>query len=107
MSSNRNIPSSFRCLPWIDDYGIKKLLCAIIQVAVDDYRVARKRGFIIGDKVYIDTRIGKLRTMDQVSELNSLIEFFYRGGLQALIDAGNLKDGRGMILDATSITNAM
>jgi len=76
-------------------------------MAVEDYRVARKRGFIINDKIYLDTRMGKLRTMDQISELHSLVEFFFNGGLQAVIDAGSLQDDAGHYLDAISIREAL
>ena len=82
-------------------------MCAIIQTAVEDYRMARRRGLVINDKLILHGRVGKIRTLDQISELRSLIDFFFHGGLQALIDAASLQDEQGRYLDASSITNAL
>lgn len=82
-------------------------MCAVIQTAVEDYRIARRRGLIVHDKLILQGRIGKIRTMDQISELRSLIDFFFKGGLQAIIDAASLQDEQGQYLDAVSITKAL
>jgi hypothetical protein len=82
-------------------------MCAVIQTAVEDYRIARRRGLVVNDKLILQGRIGKIRTMDQISELRSLIDFFFKGGLQAIIDAASLQDEQGQYLDAASITKAL
>ena len=82
-------------------------MCAVIQTAVEDYRMARSRGLIINDKLMLQGRVGKIRTLDQISELRSLIDFFFHGGLQALIDAASLQDDQGRHLDALAIANAL
>tara|TARA_R110000751_G_scaffold243784_1_gene343924 strand:+ start:278 stop:529 length:252 start_codon:yes stop_codon:yes gene_type:complete len=82
------------------------LLCAVILTAVEDYRIAKRRGFITKGKIMMQGRI-KIRTMDQISELRSLTSFFFEGGLESLIDAASLQDDEGNQLDASAITNAL
>ena len=82
------------------------LLCAIIQTAVEDYRLARKKGLIVRTSLNLNKKV-KLRTLDQISELNSLLSFFYDGGLEAIIDIGSLQDDQGRYLDPEEIISAL
>ncbi len=103
LSFDKNIPNSFHCLPWLDDYGIRNLLCAVIQTAVEDYRYAKRGGLVCGRNI-ITSRTTKGMTQ---SEMASLIDFFYQGGLEAVIEAACLQDDDGHALDAPSIVKAL
>ena len=82
------------------------LLCAIIQTAVEDYRLARKKGLIVRTSLNLNEKV-KIRTLDQICELNSLLSFFYDGGLETIIDIGSLQDDQGRYLDSAEIISAL
>jgi len=73
---------------------------------VEDYRLARKKGLIVRTSLNLNKKV-KLRTLDQISELNSLLSFFYDGGLEAIIDIGSLQDDQGRHLDPEEIISAL
>jgi hypothetical protein len=73
---------------------------------VEDYRLARKKGLIVRTSLNINKKV-KIRTLDQISELNSLLSFFYDGGLEAIIDIGSLQDDQGRYLDSEEIISAL
>lgn len=73
---------------------------------MEDYRLARKKGLIVRTSLNLNKKV-KLRTLDQISELNSLLSFFYDGGLEAIIDIGSLQDDQGRHLDPEEIISAL
>lgn len=73
---------------------------------MEDYRLARKKGLIVRTSLNINKKV-KIRTLDQISELNSLLSFFYDGGLEAIIDIGSLQDDQGRYLDSEEIISAL
>ena len=73
---------------------------------MEDYRLARKKGLIVRTSLNLNKKV-KLRTLDQISELNSLLSFFYDGGLEAIIDIGSLQDDQGRYLDPEEIISAL
>ena len=73
---------------------------------MEDYRLARKKGLIVRTSLNLNKKV-KIRTLDQISELNSLLSFFYDGGLEAIIDIGSLQDDQGRYLDSEEIISAL
>ena len=82
------------------------LLCAIIQMAVEDYRLAKYHGIIVNGQI-VPTKMKKLKNMDTISEVISLINFFHHDGLERLIEAGALQDDQGNHLDSDKILKAL
>jgi len=82
------------------------LLCAIIQMAVEDYRLAKHHGIIVNGQI-VPTKMKKLKNMDTVSEVTSLISFFHQDGLERLIEVGALQDDQGNHLDSENILKAL
>ncbi len=82
------------------------LLCAIIQMAVEDYRLCKHYSIIVNGQV-IPANMRKIKTMDQISEVTSLISFFHKDGLERIIEAGALQDDEGNYLDPKSILSAL
>ena len=109
MSSNQNTQNSFHCLRFFDDYGVRKLLCAIIELAVLDYNLCVERGFITNKKVNkLECHNHELpKTIENLSEISSLIPFFYAEGLEMLIEEGHLQDEEGTPLSAEYIKTAL
>lgn len=106
MNLNQNTQGFIHCHPWLDDYGIRRLLCALIETAVEDYRIAAEHGMIVNG-VIIHSKVQKLKNMDHISELTSLISFFHGNGLEMVIEAGALQDNEGNSLDSSAILSAL
>ena len=94
---------------FFDEYAVRKLLCAIIETAVDDYNLCRTRGFIVLGEItgHITIRKQLPKTLENLSEIKSLLSFFFEGGIETLIDAGNLKDETGQPLSSGFIRKAL
>jgi hypothetical protein len=82
------------------------LLCAIIEMAVEDYRLAKHHGIIVNGQL-VPTKMRKLKNMDHISEVTSLIKFFHDDGLETIIEVGALQDDQGNYLDAQTISQAL
>lgn len=106
MNLNPNTQGFIHCHPWLDDHGIRRVLCALIELAVEDYRIAKEHGIICNGEL-ITSKIVKLKNMDHISELTSLISFFHGDGLEMVIEAGSLQDNEGNILDSDAILKAL
>ena len=109
MSSSQNTQNSFRCLQFFDDYAVRELLCGIIELAVLDYNLCVERGFIANKKV-TKTNCHNYelpKTIENLSEISSLIPFFYAEGLEMLIEEGHLQDEEGTPLSAEYIKTAL
>ena len=78
----------------------------MIEMAVEDYRIARHHGIICDGKL-ITSKIVKLKNMDHISELTSLLSFFRGHGLELVIEAGALQDNEGNMLDSDAILKAL
>jgi len=112
----QNTQSSFLNPQFFDEYAVRKLLCAVIETAVDDYNLCRSRGFIVRSRGFIV--LGEIpgnitlkqqlpKTLENLSEIKSLLSFFFNGGIEALIDAGNLQDETGKHLSSSFIRKAL
>jgi len=85
------------------------LLCAVIKTAVEDYNLCRTRGFIVRGEVAAHSSLKNNlpKTLENLSEIKSLLTFFFGGGLEALIEAGNLTDAAGNLLSSDFIRKAL
>ena len=101
--------SSFLNPQFFDEYAVRKLLCAVIETAVDDYNLCRSRGFIVLGEVpgHITLKKQLPKTLENLSEIKSLLSFFFGGGIETLIDAGNLMDETGKPLSSSFIRKAL
>ena len=109
MNFYQNTQSSFQNPQFFDEYAVKMLLCAVIKTAVEDYNLCRTRGFIVLGEVPGHSTLKKHlpKTLENLSEIKSLLTFFFTGGLETLIDAGNLMDEAGNPLSSEFIRKAL
>ena len=66
------------------------LLAAVIERAVDDRRSAALRGLIDGGGKRLPLKLNQIVRVEQVEECEFLHEFFYRGGLEFVLDVADL-----------------
>lgn len=109
MTFYQNTQSSFLNPQFFDEYAVRRLLCAVIETAVDDYNLCRSKGFIVLGEIpgrsTLKTQLPK--TLENLSEIKSLLSFFFDGGLENMIDAGNLMDETGQPLSSSFIRKAL
>jgi len=79
-------PEPGRRVP-VCEMGARRLLCAIIEQAANDYRTAVRQGLIVGDLVVIrkNARRKLAATLYLESDLRDLVSFFQEGGPLDLI----------------------
>jgi hypothetical protein len=78
-------------------------------MAVLDYNLCVERGFIVNGEVSVCKSLNHElpKTIESLSEIKSLIPFFFSGGLELLIEEGHLQDEEGNILSADYIKTAL
>jgi hypothetical protein len=78
-------------------------------LAVLDYNLCVERGFINNKKVTKKNchNYELPKTIENLSEISSLIPFFYAEGLEMLIEEGHLQDEEGTPLSAEYIKTAL
>lgn len=108
MSSSQNTQNSYSYLQF-DEYAVRKLLCAVIEMAVDDYRLCVDKGIIQEQEL---NRCSSLnydlpKTIENLSEIKSILTFFFEGGLDRMIEAGCLKDETGKLISASFIRKSL
>ena len=108
MSSNLNTLNLYSSVQF-DEYAVRKLLCAVIEMAVIDYKLCVEKELIVDDKL---NRCSTLnydlpKTIENLSEIKSLITFFHEGGLEKLIESACLKDEQGQYLSASYIRKSL
>jgi hypothetical protein len=74
-----------------------------------DYNLCVERGFITNKAVNQCSKHNHElpKTIESLSEIKSLIPFFFNGGLELLIEEGHLQDEEGNILSADYIRTAL
>jgi len=74
-----------------------------------DYNLCVERGFVREKRiaVCIGLNYELPKTIENLSEIKSLIPFFFGGGLERLIEAGNLQDESGNHLSSDYIRKAL
>ena len=84
------------------------LLCGVIEMAVLDYRLCKRKGIIVNGQINTEKQEKlKIKNMERSSEVASLISFFHGEGLELIIEGGNLKDKEGQPLNPRSILQAL
>lgn len=75
-----------------DDEAIRDLMCAIIRMAVEDYRYCAAKGYIVeGEHVKEATRNMYLVGLNiRTGEIPSIIWFLWGGGLHMITDTASL-----------------
>ena len=89
MSSNQNTQNSYSYLQF-DEYAVRKLLCAVIEMAVEDYRLCVDKGIIQEQELNRRSSLNYdlPKTIENISEIKSILTFFFEGGLDRVIEAG-------------------
>ena len=108
MSSIQNTQNSYSLVQF-DEYAVRKLLCAVIHMAVDDYRLCVEKGILKGEKLKQCSSLNYdlPKTIENISEIKSILTFFFEGGLDRMIEAGCLKDETGKLISASFIRKSL
>jgi len=109
LSSSQSTQSLNLNPQFFDDYAVKKLLCSIIEMAVLDYNLCVEKGFIYQRELAVCISLNHElpKTIENISEIKSLLTFFFEGGLEQLIEDGNLRGEAGNFLSADFIRKAL